>query len=154
MADYETFARSYEALEHWLAQPKLLPVLQRELQRLIEQLERNADADLKDEICDRFYKNLEFGTGGLRSLIGAGSNRFNIYTVRWAVQGICNFLWIIQNNLIAALACNKYSIVCKINICQIDSNAFAYSDAGSQKQHQDGIVAFARMVMEFLLSIC
>ena len=92
MADYETFARSYEALEHWLAQPKLLPVLQRELQRLIEQLERNADADLKDEICDRFYKNLEFGTGGLRSLIGAGSNRFNIYTVRWTVQGICNFL--------------------------------------------------------------
>ncbi|MBQ3107387.1 MAG: phospho-sugar mutase [Firmicutes bacterium] len=92
MADYVTFARAYEALEHWMAQPDLLPVLQRELQRLIEQLERNSDAELKDEICDRFHKHLEYGTGGLRSLMGAGNNRFNIYTVRWATQAICKYL--------------------------------------------------------------
>lgn len=48
----------------------------------------------KDEaqIQDRFYKNLEFGTGGLRGIIGAGANRMNIYTVRKATQGLANFI--------------------------------------------------------------
>lgn len=40
------------------------------------------------EIEDRFYKELEFGTGGLRGVIGAGTNRMNIYTVRKATQGL------------------------------------------------------------------
>lgn len=40
------------------------------------------------EIEDRFYKDLEFGTGGLRGVIGAGSNRLNIYTVSKATQGL------------------------------------------------------------------
>ena len=44
------------------------------------------------EIEDRFYKNLEFGTGGLRGVIGAGTNRMNIYTVRKATQGLANFI--------------------------------------------------------------
>lgn len=44
------------------------------------------------EIQDRFYKDLEFGTGGLRGLIGAGSNRMNIYTVRKATQGIADYI--------------------------------------------------------------
>lgn len=43
------------------------------------------------EIEDRFYKDLEFGTGGLRGVIGAGTNRMNIYTVRKATQGHCQF---------------------------------------------------------------
>lgn len=44
------------------------------------------------EIEDRFYKDLEFGTGGLRGVIGAGTNRMNIYTVRKATQGLANFI--------------------------------------------------------------
>ena len=44
------------------------------------------------EIEDRFYQALEFGTGGLRGIIGAGTNRMNIYTVRHASQGIANYL--------------------------------------------------------------
>ncbi len=44
------------------------------------------------EIEDRFYKNLEFGTGGLRGVIGNGTNRMNIYTVRKATQGLANFI--------------------------------------------------------------
>ncbi|MBR3825863.1 MAG: phospho-sugar mutase [Lachnospiraceae bacterium] len=44
------------------------------------------------EIEDRFYKELEFGTGGLRGVIGAGTNRINIYTVRKATQGLANYI--------------------------------------------------------------
>lgn len=44
------------------------------------------------EIEDRFYKDLEFGTGGLRGVLGAGSNRMNLYTVRKATQGLANFI--------------------------------------------------------------
>ena len=48
------------------------------------------------EIEDRFYKDLEFGTGGLRGVIGAGTNRMNFYTGRKATQGLANY--IIENN--------------------------------------------------------
>ncbi len=44
------------------------------------------------EIKERFYKDLEFGTGGLRGIIGAGTNRMNLYTVRKATQGLANFI--------------------------------------------------------------
>ena len=44
------------------------------------------------EIEDRFYRELEFGTGGLRGVIGAGTNRMNIYTVRKATQGLANYI--------------------------------------------------------------
>ena len=44
------------------------------------------------EIEDRFYKDLEFGTGGLRGVIGNGTNRMNVYTVRKATQGLANFI--------------------------------------------------------------
>lgn len=62
------------------------------------------DADLQKELIelkqandqkgieDRFYRDLEFGTGGLRGVIGAGTNRMNIYTVRKATQGFANYL--------------------------------------------------------------
>ena len=48
--------------------------------------------DNEAEIEDRFYKELEFGTGGLRGVIGAGTNRMNIYTVRKATQGLANYI--------------------------------------------------------------
>lgn len=48
--------------------------------------------DNKKEIEDRFYKDLEFGTGGLRGIIGAGTNRMNIYTVGTATQGLANYI--------------------------------------------------------------
>ena len=51
-----------------------------------------AIADDKTEIEDRFYRTLEFGTGGLRGVIGAGTNRMNIYTVRQATQGLANYI--------------------------------------------------------------
>ena len=51
-----------------------------------------AIVDDKAEIEDRFYRTLEFGTGGLRGVIGAGTNRMNIYTVRQATQGLANYI--------------------------------------------------------------
>lgn len=46
----------------------------------------------KKEIEDRFYKDLEFGTGGLRGIMGAGANRMNKYTVGKATKGLCEYL--------------------------------------------------------------
>ena len=54
--------------------------------------ELKAIAGDEKEIEDRFYKELEFGTGGLRGVIGAGMNRMNVYTVRKASQGLANFI--------------------------------------------------------------
>ena len=51
-----------------------------------------AIADDEAEIEDRFYRDLVFGTGGLRGVIGAGTNRMNFYTVRKATQGLANFI--------------------------------------------------------------
>jgi phosphoglucomutase len=50
------------------------------------------------EIQERFYKNLEFGTGGLRGIIGAGTNRINIYTVRKITQGLASFINLTKSN--------------------------------------------------------
>ncbi|MCI8560338.1 MAG: phospho-sugar mutase [Dorea sp.] len=55
-----------------------------------EELKKIADDD--NEIKERFYKDLEFGTAGLRGIIGAGTNRLNIYTVRKATQGLANYI--------------------------------------------------------------
>mgnify|MGYP002270082275 CR=1 FL=1 len=54
--------------------------------------ELSAIAGDEKEIEDRFYRQLEFGTGGLRGVIGAGTNRMNIYTVRQATQGLANYI--------------------------------------------------------------
>lgn len=54
--------------------------------------ELKAIAGDEAEIQDRFYRQLEFGTGGLRGVIGAGTNRMNIYTVRQATQGLANYI--------------------------------------------------------------
>lgn len=50
------------------------------------------DAEDKTELIEAFYKDLEFGTGGLRGIMGPGSNRMNIYTVGFATQGLANYL--------------------------------------------------------------
>ncbi|MBE5865632.1 MAG: phospho-sugar mutase [Lachnospiraceae bacterium] len=60
-----------------------------------DQATKDELAAIKDdaaEIEERFYKELEFGTGGMRGIIGAGTNRMNIYTVRKATQGLANFI--------------------------------------------------------------
>lgn len=54
--------------------------------------ELKAIADNEKEIEDRFYMDLEFGTAGLRGVIGAGTNRMNVYTVRKATQGLANYI--------------------------------------------------------------
>ena len=56
------------------------------------EVKRMLEADDKTELVDCFYKDLEFGTGGLRGIMGAGSNRMNIYTVGAATQGLANYL--------------------------------------------------------------
>ena len=54
--------------------------------------ELRAIADDENEIKERFYMDLEFGTAGLRGIIGAGINRMNIYAVRRATQGLANYI--------------------------------------------------------------
>ena len=59
---------------------------------LIMELNALSPQNEQQEIYDRFYRDLEFGTGGLRGTIGAGTNRMNIYVIRRATQGLCNYL--------------------------------------------------------------
>jgi len=56
-----------------------------------EQIQYLLDND-ENELVESFYRNLEFGTGGLRGIMGVGTNRMNIYTVGMATQGLCNYL--------------------------------------------------------------
>lgn len=56
------------------------------------EVRRMLDAEDKSELIDSFYRDLEFGTGGLRGIMGAGSNRMNKYTVGMATQGLANYL--------------------------------------------------------------
>src|SRR6476619_1931868 len=53
---------------------------------------RDLQANYPDDLADAFYKNLEFGTGGLRGIMGVGTNRMNKYTVGMATQGYANYL--------------------------------------------------------------
>ena len=57
-----------------------------------KEVRRMLDADDKTELIESFYRDLEFGTGGLRGIMGAGTNRMNIYTVGAATQGLANYL--------------------------------------------------------------
>lgn len=89
-----------------------------------------ADADLipelesikgdEEAILDRFYKNLEFGTAGLRGVIGAGTNRMNVYTVNQATQGLADYLNETFENPSVAIAYDS----------RIKSKEFAESAAG------------------------
>ena len=75
--------RVQQQLNYWLTDPYFDEKTKEEL--------RSVQGDEK-EIEDRFYKDLAFGTGGLRGVIGAGTNRMNIYTVRKATQGLANYI--------------------------------------------------------------
>jgi len=55
-------------------------------------IQKLVDSQNETELTDSFYKNLEFGTGGLRGIMGPGTNRMNVYTVGMATQGLCNYL--------------------------------------------------------------
>ena len=72
-----------EKLKQWLDRATEDPDLSEEL--------RNVQDD-PEAVSDRFYRDLEFGTGGLRGVIGAGTNRMNIYTIRRATQGLADYL--------------------------------------------------------------
>ena len=72
-----------ERYSQWLADPSIDEETKAELKSIA-----GNDAEIKE----RFYKELEFGTGGLRGIIGAGSNRLNIYTVGKATQGLANYI--------------------------------------------------------------
>lgn len=72
-----------ELYKLWCENANEDPDLQNELKSITDDM---------DAIRDRFYRNLEFGTGGLRGVIGAGTNRMNIYTVRHATQGLANYV--------------------------------------------------------------
>ena len=69
--------------QYWLDEPYFDEHTKEELRAL---------AGNEEEIEDRFHKDLEFGTGGMRGLMGAGTNRLNIYTVRRATQGLANYI--------------------------------------------------------------
>ena len=71
------------------AQLWLSPVYDEETRADVQRMLDNPD---KTELIDSFYKDLEFGTGGLRGIMGAGTNRMNIYTVGSATQGLANYL--------------------------------------------------------------
>ena len=72
-----------EIYESWLSNPYFDEETKAELKAI---------ADDDNEIKERFYQDLEFGTAGLRGVIGAGTNRMNIYTVRKATQGLANYI--------------------------------------------------------------
>ena len=74
------YRENYEA---WLSNPYFDETTKAELKSIAED---------DKEIKERFYKDLEFGTAGLRGIIGAGTNRMNIYTVRKATQGLANYI--------------------------------------------------------------
>ena len=56
------------------------------------EVKRMLEAEDKTDLIESFYRDLEFGTGGLRGIMGAGTNRMNIYTVGAATQGFANYL--------------------------------------------------------------
>ena len=72
-----------EIYEQWLANPYFDEATKEELKGISED---------ENEIKERFYMDLEFGTAGLRGIIGAGTNRMNIYVVRRATQGLANYI--------------------------------------------------------------
>ena len=75
--------KSRERYEEWLRNPCFDRSVREEL---------TAIGGDEAQIRDRFYKDLEFGTGGLRGVVGAGTNRMNLYTVRRATQGLANYI--------------------------------------------------------------
>ena len=84
MENLELIKMVTEKAEKWLT-----PAYDAETQAEVKRMLENED---KTELIECFYKDLEFGTGGLRGIMGVGSNRMNIYTVGAATQGLSNYL--------------------------------------------------------------
>lgn len=82
--DQELLKNVTEKAQVWLS-PAYDDATRAEVRRML-------DAEDKNELIESFYKDLEFGTGGLRGIMGAGSNRMNRYTVGAATQGLANYL--------------------------------------------------------------
>ena len=82
--DQELLKTCEERARKWLS-PEYDEETRKEVQAML-------DADDKTPLIEAFYKDLEFGTGGLRGIMGAGTNRMNIYTVGSATQGLANYL--------------------------------------------------------------
>lgn len=80
----ELIAQCEQKAKQWLT-----PAFDQETQN---EVKAKIEAEDKTDLIDSFYKDLEFGTGGLRGIMGAGSNRMNIYTVGMATQGFANYL--------------------------------------------------------------
>lgn len=97
------------------AQQWLAPSFDAKTQEAVKSMLSNTD---KTELIESFYKDLEFGTGGLRGIMGAGSNRMNIYTVGQATQGFANYLHknFAENSNISVVVCHD---------CRNNSRLFA-----------------------------
>lgn len=80
----ELIAQCEQKAKQWLT-----PAFDEETQN---EVKAKIEAEDKTDLIDSFYKDLEFGTGGLRGIMGAGSNRMNVYTVGMATQGFANYL--------------------------------------------------------------
>jgi phosphoglucomutase len=101
------------------AQEWLSPTYDEQTRKEVQALLDNADSS---ELIDSFYRNLEFGTGGLRGIMGVGTNRMNIYTAGAATQGLSNYL---KKNF-ASLSLIKVAIG---HDCRNNSRLFAESSA-------------------------
>lgn len=97
------------------AQQWLAPFFDAKTQEEVKSMLANTD---KTDLIESFYKDLEFGTGGLRGIMGAGSNRMNIYTVGQATQGFANYLHknFAENPNISVVVCHD---------CRNNSRLFA-----------------------------
>src|SRR4051812_18933202 len=100
-----------EKIDKWL-QGNYDDATKNEIRRLLK--------DDPNELADAFYKNLEFGTGGLRGIMGIGTNRMNKYTVGMATQGYANYLKKCFDDVSVAIA----------HDCRNNSRSFAEITAG------------------------
>ena len=85
MENQELIKQCEAKAREWMTSPLYDAETQAEVRRMVE-------SEDKTELVNSFYQNLEFGTGGLRGIMGAGTNRMNIYTVGAATQGLSNYL--------------------------------------------------------------
>ena len=94
-----------EVYEQWLSNPYFDEATKEELKNIAED---------DNEIKERFYMDLEFGTAGLRGIIGAGTNRMNIYVVRRATQGLANYIAKVDKNRV--LRSHTIPVICHRNL--------------------------------------
>lgn len=85
MENEELIKQCEAKAREWMTSPLYDAETQAEVRRMVE-------SEDKTELINSFYQNLEFGTGGLRGIMGAGTNRMNVYTVGAATQGLSNYL--------------------------------------------------------------